>query len=515
MRLLIKDLSQSSNKNIGLIFLSLLVGLAAGTLASFYRLVLSLAEKYGMVLYQQASRHLIYLMLLLPALLFLSFIVSMLMKKYPMSSGSGIPQVKGQLLGYFKPDWFSTAWAKFVGGTLAMFAGLSLGREGPSIQLGAAMGQAIGQKFSHTERHQRLLIASGASAGLSAAFNAPLSGIMFTLEEVFKYFSPLILLTCMTSAIVADAVSRLIFGSASIFDFQIITSFPLSDYWLLLLLGILMGIFGAVYNYSLLQGQRLMKLKIHSPFLRVLLSFVASALIALFFPLISGSGHHLIDQLTLSWGLVFLCLVFISKFFISIISYASGVPGGIFFPLLVLGASLGSIFATVFIPLFHLSGALFPNFIILAMAATFTAIVRAPMTGILLLVEMTGSFDHLLPLAFVSLISYLVAEFLHSEPIYHSLLNNLLATDSEIPAENTGHIMIEVLVQFDSKADHELVQNLALPEDILLVSIQRNGEKIIPRGDTTLYAGDIATFLTTQIQETRVRQKIKDLFTDE
>lgn len=514
MRLLIKDLSQSSNKNIGLIFLSLLVGLAAGFLASFYRLALSLAEKLGAALYHQASIHLIYGLFLLPTLLLLVFIVSTLMKKYPMSTGSGIPQVKGQLLGYFKPDWFSTAWAKFVGGTLAMFAGLSLGREGPSIQLGAAMGQAFGQRFSSTERHHRLLIASGASAGLSAAFNAPLSGIMFTLEEVFKYFSPLILLTCMSSAIMADAVSRIIFGPASIFDFQIVSSFPLSDYWLLLLLGILMGIFGAVYNAALLKSQSLMKGKIKSPFLRVLFSFAASALVALFFPLISGSGHQLIDQLTLTWGLSFLCLVFAAKFLISLISYASGVPGGIFFPLLVLGASLGSIFATTVIPLLHLSPNLFPNFIILAMAATFTAIVRAPMTGILLLVEMTGSFDHLLPLAFVSLISYLVAELLHSEPIYHSLLHNLLTVDSEIATEKEGHIMIEALVQFDSEADHQPVQNLHLPKDSLLIAIQRNGEKIIPRGDTLLHAGDVATFLTTQAQEVSVRQKIKHLFTD-
>lgn len=514
MRFLFKDLNQSSNKNIDLIFLSLLVGLLAGLLASFYRLALSLAERLGLAFYLYIRHHLVYLPFLIVALILLSFSVNALMKRFPIASGSGIPQVKGQLLGYFKPHWFSTAWAKFIGGTLAMFVGLSLGREGPSIQLGAAMGQAVGQNFAHSQRQQRLLIASGASAGLSAAFNAPLSGVMFTLEEVFKYFSPLILLTCMTSAIVADAVSRVIFGSASIFDFDIVMSVPLSDYWMLLVLGCIMGIFGALYNFTLLRGQQLIKGKIQSPFLRILLSFMASAVVALFFPLISGSGHKLIDQLTLSWGLAFLCLVFLSKFFISVVSYLSGVPGGIFFPLLVLGASLGSIFATVFIPLFHMPTALFPNFIILSMAATFTAIVRAPMTGILLLVEMTGSFAHLLPLAFVSLISYLVAELLNAEPIYHSLLTNLLSTASKIPSEDVGQIMIEALVQFDSEADHQAVQNLNLPQDSLLISIQRNGEKIIPRGDTCLQAGDIATLLTTQAQETKVRKKIRHLFTE-
>ena len=126
-----------------------------------------------------------------------------------------------------------------------MFAGLSLGREGPSVQLGASMGQMVSSRLAETERHKRILIASGASAGLSAAFNAPLSGVMFTLEEVFKYFSPLILLTCMTSAMVADMVARIMFGSGPVFHFQIVGSIELSNYWLLIILGIILGFFGA------------------------------------------------------------------------------------------------------------------------------------------------------------------------------------------------------------------------------------------------------------------------------
>ena len=504
----LKDIEKSTNKNLYLLFLSVLVGLTAGFLASLYRLALEKAETWGLSIYRFVSSHIIFIPLLILGLAFLAFVVTFFMKKYPMSSGSGIPQVKGQLQGYFKNNWFTTAFAKFIAGTLAMFAGLSLGREGPSVQLGASMGQMVSSRLAETKRHKRILIASGASA-----FNAPLSGVMFTLEEVFKYFSPLILLTCMTSAMVADMVARIMFGSGPVFHFQIVGSIELSNYWLLIILGIILGLFGAFYNWTLLTSQNLMK-KIKSPFLRVLLTFLVVGATGLLFPNIIGSGHRLMDSFSLGMGLAFLCLILIGKYLISMVSYASGVPGGIFFPLLVLGASLGAVFATIVISLFHLPSHLFANLVILAMAGTFTAIVRAPMTGILLLVEMTGSFDHLLPLALVSLIAYVVADLLQSEPIYDSLLDNMLK-EKEIDVDDSDkQMMFETIVQFDSVADRKKLSEIHLPEGCLLVSVHRSGKDIIPHGNTELQAGDYLTFLIRREDEVIAREQLRQVLNE-
>lgn len=508
------DLEFSTRKNLYLIGLSCLVGLTAGTLASLYRLSLEVAEKIGRAGYGLVVAQPILSIVMVVSLIVLALVIAFFMKKFPMASGSGIPQVKGQLQGYFKPNWFTTAYAKFVAGTLAMLGGLSLGREGPSIQLGASMGQMVSSHLAQTERHKRILVASGASAGLSAAFNAPLSGVMFTLEEVFKYFSPLILLTCMTSAIIADSVSRLFFGSGAVFNFTVTNSIQLSDYWLLIILGIILGIFGAIYNWSLLFGQRMMK-KVPKVKWRVMISLAATGIAGLFFPLIIGSGHTLIDQLNFGWGLSFLLLIFVCKFFLSMISYVSGVPGGIFFPLLVLGASLGAAYASFAINLFHLPTALFANFVILAMAGAFTAIVRAPMTGILLLVEMTGSFSHLLPLTVVSLVAYVVADLLNAQPIYDSLLSNMLADNKDEPTEDkAGHIFIEMIVQFDSMAANQRLAKLPLPADCLLIAVHRVGREIVPNGETELMAGDYLTFMVSQTEETNARQQLTKLLTE-
>ena len=317
----------------------------------------------------------------------------------------------------------------------------------------------------------------------------------------------------MTSAIVSDMVARIMFGSGPVFHFQIVGSIELSNYWLLIILGIILGFFGAFYNWTLLTSQNLMK-KIKSPFLRVLLTFLVVGATGLLFPNIIGSGHRLMDSFSLGMGLAFLCLILIGKYLISMVSYASGVPGGIFFPLLVLGASLGAVFATIVISLFHLPSHLFANLVILAMAGTFTAIVRAPMTGILLLVEMTGSFDHLLPLALVSLIAYVVADLLQSEPIYDSLLENMLK-EKEIDVDDSDkQMMFETIVQFDSVADRKKLSEIHLPEGCLLVSVHRSGKDIIPHGNTELQAGDYLTFLIRREDEVIAREQIRQVLNE-
>jgi H+/Cl- antiporter ClcA len=265
-----------------------------------------------------------------------------------MISGSGIPQVKGVIMGYFKNNWLSTLIAKFFGGAVSILAGLSLGREGPSIQLGACVAQGVGDKLAASRTEKKVLIASGASAGLAAAFNAPLAGAMFAMEEIFKYFSPAILLSTMMSAVVADFVSKIVFGINPVFNFDVQSSIPLSGYWLLFILGAIIGAAGAFYNFVLLQTQKLYKrTKWLNVKTRPVIPFVLAGLLGLVFPIALGSGHRIVGELQLSAGITFLLLMLVVKFLFSMISFGSGAPGGIFFPLLIIGATIGAIFGNI------------------------------------------------------------------------------------------------------------------------------------------------------------------------
>ena len=252
-----RALFDEEGQKISVVWKGALIGVLVGVAVVLYRLALTSAEEISFAVYAYIRSHTGWIPALFLGLGALGYGVGLLVSKYRAISGSGIPQVKGIMTGYMETGWFSTFLAKFLGGTLSILAGLSLGREGPSIQLGASLAQGVGDKLAKTRAERKILIASGASAGLAAAFNAPLAGVMFAMEEIFKYISPLILLSTMVSAIVADCVSRIVFGAAPVFSFTIQSGIPLRSYWLVCLVGVLLGGAGAAYNWVLLKNQAL------------------------------------------------------------------------------------------------------------------------------------------------------------------------------------------------------------------------------------------------------------------
>lgn len=306
-------------------------------------------------------------------------------------------------------------------------AGLSLGREGPSIQLGAAAGEGVSGFLKRDENEKRYLLTCGASAGLAAAFNAPLAGVLFALEEVHKNFSVEVLLSTLASAVTADMVSKLFFGMESVFGGCELMPMPLTHYLMLPLLGILLGICGWFYNKVLLLSQDLYKKVpvLKGPYLMIL-PFLIAGVVGLCMPEILGGGHGIITSiLEHRYAIGYLATLLVCKFLFSMVSFGSGAPGGIFFPLLVLGALVGALFGQIVISYCGVDSGFYLNFLFLGMVGMFTGIVRAPVTGIILIVEMSGSFTQMLDLSLVAIFAYLVADLMHSKPIYESLLERL------------------------------------------------------------------------------------------
>jgi H+/Cl- antiporter ClcA len=497
-------------RKLPILFKSVLVGILAGIVVCAYRYTLIVAEEWSLRFYSTLQGHLQAIPLAFLTLGAIGYGVGLLVSRYNMISGSGIPQVSGVIQGYFRQNWLSTLLAKFFGGALSILAGLSLGREGPSIQLGACTAQGLGDRLASSKTEKKILIASGASAGLSAAFNAPLAGAIFAVEEIFKYFSPMVLLSTMASAMAADYVSKIKFGMSPIFPFGL-EEIQLDCYWLLILLGVLVGAAGAFYNRALVITQKLYKkIPLLNVRTRLLVPFLLAGAIGLLFPLALGGGHQIIGQLHVSTNLTFLLLLLVVKFLFSIISFGSGAPGGIFFPMLIIGATIGAIFGNLAVLWAGIDPAIFGNWVVLAMAGYFTAIVRAPITGIVLLVEMTGSLSHLLPLTVVTIVSYVTADLFKSKPIYEYLLENQIE-ELKIPLEkyDAGHrIIVETIVHYGSFAENKKVYEIDLPHNCLLISIRRHGQDIIPRGDTRIRAQDYLIVLTSINDEARVRENL-------
>jgi len=490
----------------------IIVGIFAGFLVVFFRIALEKAEEIRHIVIEAISQKPDLLWLWFLFLAAGAFFVGCLLKKEPLISGSGIPQVEGQLLGKLEMNWLRVIISKLVGVIISITAGLSLGREGPSIQLGAAAGQGVSRIFKRLKIEEKYLITSGASAGLAAAFNAPLAGVMFSLEEVHRHFSPLILLSSMSASLTADFISKQFFGLNPVFNFNEITPLSLSHYGYIVILGIITGLCGVIYNKTLLKTQDMYsKLKWLPAHYRPIIPFILAGVLIMTLPQILGGGHGIIESLIHgSYGMKMMVIVLIVKFAYSMISFGSGAPGGIFFPLLILGALTGAIYGFALENWFGFEPGYIENFIILAMAGYFTAIVRAPITGSILITEMTGSLSHLLSLSLISMVAYVTADFLRSEPIYESLLERILkkVKKAEEESDSKGKIIIEMPICMDSQMDNKKLKDVELPENCLIVSIKRGNKEVIPRGNTTLLSGDILILLVNENQEALIKDKL-------
>ncbi len=479
-----------------------LVGAAAGSISILYRYMLGKADEWRSGALEFCSGSWKTMLLWAVVLVVAGLLVAALTRWEPMISGSGIPQVEAEMAGYLKPVWWRVILGKLAGGFLCIFGGLSLGREGPSIQLGGMTGKGISRLLGRFRLEEHFLITCGASAGLSAAFNAPLAGVMFALEEVHRNFSAVIMLSCMAASLTADFVSKYIFGLEPVFRFAVEGMIPLESYAIVIGLGLLCGVLGAFYNKVLLASQTAYKkLKFLSQRGKILLPFLCAAVLGFTMPQVLGGGHEMIELLTdgdlvLSGILILLA----AKFLFSMVSFGSGAPGGIFFPLLVLGAYIGGAYGTALMEYLGMNPAYYQNLIIIAMAALFASIVRAPITGIVLISEMTGSFSHLLTLSIASLISYIVADLLGSAPVYESLTERLLANNNIRTPEagSRNKTICQVVVEAGSEVDGQLIRNLSLPSGLLIVSVQRGGDEIIPKGNTRIHAGDTIAVMVSE-----------------
>ena len=312
---------------------------------------------------------------------------------------------------------------KFFGGWLAIGSGLALGREGPSVQMGATLAHLIGKFFRCDWDDCRMLLAAGAGAGLATAFNAPIAGAVFVLEELVRRFETRIAIAALGASATAIAVARAILGDQ--FDFTVPDFAPptAGSFPLYVAFGLIAGLAAIAYNRSILGTMDVFDRFSSVPV--VVKAALVGALvgaIAWFAPDLVGGGDPLTQRALLGEGtLSAIAAVFALRFVLGALSYAAGTPGGLFAPMLVLGADLGLGTGRVAAWLFPGLGVDPRGFALVGMAAFFAGVVRAPLTGLVLVVEMTASTVLLVPMLGATFAAMLVTTILRNPPIYDSL----------------------------------------------------------------------------------------------
>lgn len=417
-------LSTSEVKRRHILPKALVVGVVAGVLATGFRLALAWVE----------GRR-VSLLLTFPAVERIPLAIGLgaaggalgvwLVRCFaPDASGSGIPQLKAFVLGEREIEWRRLLPVKFFAGLAGIGGGLALGREGPTIQMGGATGLMVSEWFRVKigEGERKALIAAGAGAGLAAAFNAPLAGVMFVLEELAGSFTPVVLVSAFLASVSSDIVSRVLTGEMPVFQLHEMPAPNLHALPAAAVLGVACGLVGVLFNRSLLASLAFYA-RLRWPGWAIgAFAGAAVGLASGIYPGIAGGGGLLAERaLTGEIALRWLPLLIVARFLLTMISYGTGAAGGIFAPLLVIGALGGLAFGQVVHAALPDWAAQPAAFAVIGMGGLLTAIVRAPLTGIVLMIELTGKYDFMLPLLVCCLVAYGIAEALRDTPIYEAL----------------------------------------------------------------------------------------------
>ena len=420
------------NKTLGIYAIAIGLGLVTGLVGTLFQVVIRVVTRGVMVFSMFATSHgfppgigsAVLSMILVFVAWFMVQVIA------PEAAGSGVQEMEGALLHERPVLWRRLLPVKFIAGVLALSSKMVVGREGPTIQMGGNLGEMFGE-WLHLARHQRdTLIAAGSAAGLATAFNAPLAGVLFVLEEMrdefdFSFTNFTAVTTCCVAATI---VLHAILGSEPAIPMAVFETPSLRSLLLFFIFGIFVGFMGLLFNVVLMKS--LYRMDAMHPIMRLVYVLIVGFFVgymAYAYPKIVGGGYEIIETaLTMTPTFSVLMLLVLVRFVMTMICYNTGVPGGIFAPMLALGTLLGLAMSQI-LDYLMIDMSVHPGmFAVAGMGALFAAAVRAPITGIVLVVEMTHNYLLILPLMVTCLTATSVVQLAKNPAIYAQLLNRTL-----------------------------------------------------------------------------------------
>ncbi len=442
-------LAPNREENLFLV-LSIFIGIISGLLVVCFRVVIEWIKILGLGSAPHAGQ---YRLLFVPAIA--GLIVGALVQwVFPQARGSGVNQTKAALYIYNGFISFKTMIGKFLTAAIAIGGGHSLGPEDPSLQIGAGVASVISRQLNLSRERLRLFAPIGAAAGLAAAFNAPISAILFVIEEVIGKWSAAVLGSIVLSAISSVVVMRQFWGSEPMFRIPSVTLRDPRELTAYAALGVFGGVASLIFSKSLgYLRPRLRNLPRHTHLFQPAIAGLLVGLIGFFgFPQVMGPGYEVIDQAAhgqFTWK--FLLILALLKILATTLSFSSGTPGGMFAPTLFIGAMLGAsvgTFEKIFFP--HLTGGI-GSYALVGIGVLFAGFIRAPLTSVFMVLEVSGNYSIILPVILANTIAYLLSRVLTPVPIFEVFTqqDGLDLPSMEEQREETHHHIEDALRPVD------------------------------------------------------------------
>ncbi len=507
-----------------------LTGLVVGTIVFFFKWVAEWLMEKSAEIYHIAQQNPWIAVAVIAGALVLAFAAYWLQRWAPETKGGGIPRAEGVLRGILTFRWLRTGIAVIINSWISFFAGLPLGSEGPSVLLGTAIGGGTCKLPLSHDSWDRYIMTGGACAGFAVATSAPVTGILFALEEAHKRFTPMIFLMAMSSVVFGVAASNLWsmlfkhFGllqhyPAPLFDITL-ANFDMKDIWVPLILGVVIAVVACCYNLVVFAMGKLWdgKLKKVPQWAKLMIVFALTAGIGLIVvgnfngtdALFGGSGLivKLTDYQKFSWAVIL--VLFLIRFFTISFSTSSGATGGVFIPMLSIGALVGALCGKLFMVM-GMDGSLYPTVVILSMSAFMGAATRAPLTALVFTVECTWSFSNLFYVGITVFVSYLICELVKVEPLYDVLLERM------IEQQNRGkqHQIVELVyvVKETAFAVGKSIRDVLWPANTKVTHVEAsdNIKRMDDDGEKKIHIGDTLTLITQTYDLDATKHELDDI----
>lgn len=488
------------------VLLSALAGAFTGVLIFIFKIIAKLVIELSSDIYMTVRSEPRYFLLILGAAAIVGIISYTVTHYIPSCKGGGIPTAVVILRGYLPFEWMTTLVGMFGSSIITFGMGVPLGNEGPSVQMGCAVGRATVNTFGKKNRAwDRYIMTGGASGGFAAATCAPLTGILFAFEEVHRRFSPIIFMSVVSSVAASFTVTSFlceIFDTeAAIFDYTVTNSLPLKYLFAAMLTGMVSGFSAILFARLYRITDKIMNgVFSESPGeLKVISVFLVTAIFGFISPSFIGSGHDVICDILFGRAPVWYLLMFYLAVRTLLLLFANtaGITGGIFIPSLAFGAMIGSLTAKLTVSLGLLPSRYAPIIVIVGMTSFLAASSKIPMTAIAFSLEALSGFTNILPIVLGTAVSYILAELANAK----SLSDSVVESKIHSRAKGREHFVIDAhyTVTRDSFAAGKEIRDVLLPPDCVIVSMEKKNAEV-----TALSEGDILhlRYKTFEHQET-------------
>ena len=499
------------------IILSGFIGFIVGIVIFFYKYLWEILSEKSILYYEYLKEHLWLISLSILIIIIFAFIQTIIIKHVPESKGGGIPTSEGIVRGSLNCNPLLTMISTIFLSFISLFVGVPLGNEGPSVIVGTTLSSAFSKILPEKSRaYKKYIMTGGSSTAFAVATGAPIAGMLFALEEIHRKFSPMILMVAMSAVIcgtiTAYELSELFNVSYRMFEFFEVETIPLDKIFIFIIVGLIVGIIAFLFSKLIAFLKYLLETKTKkiNIYYKILTAFLLSFTLGLVLIDSIGGGHILIENLLFknNYKLYLLIILFLIKFIMISFSNSSGVTGGMFIPILTIGALIGAILAKLFnMEEYSML------FITSSMVAFMGSAIGCPLSAIVFACEALSGLSNIVPIILTVFVAYAVFKISGSSTVYDIILEAKLKDKYKL----RDFVVCDFVftIQKDSFACYKTIRDLLLPANAIILSIQRKNKhhfKMDNLGDKILYEGDIITLRAQTVNIKKIEREIKAFF---